>query len=156
MAKQIELTQGKFSIIDDEDFDRVSQYKWAAHWSPGMNAYRAVRSENKKTIYLHRFILKAPEGLVVDHINRDMLDNRKENLRLATVSQNQQNRNSKSKNTTGYKGVSYYKPLGKYKAQIHKMGIAKHIGYYETAIEAAKAYDEKAKEIFGKFARTNF
>ena len=105
---------------------------------------------------MHREIMGRPKGLQVDHRNRKRLDNRRENLRTATNSQNQYNKNkTKSKTSSIYKGVTYIKSTGKWRAQImvSRKNIA--LGEYDEEIEAAKAYDEGAKKYHGEFARLN-
>jgi hypothetical protein len=95
-----------------------------------------------------------PEGFEIDHINRDATDNRPENLRLVTPAQNQSNRGKQSNNSTGFKGVSRSKR--RFLARISLNGLQRHIGLYNTAIEAAEAYDKAALQLHGtEFARTN-
>ncbi len=146
MAKQIALTQGKFAIVDDEDYERIKSQKW--NYSSGGYAVSPLGR-------MHRVILNCSIGFEIDHINRDKLDNRKENLRVCSRHENNANKGKYKNNKSGYKGVDFYPPLGKYRAQLKRMGIKMHIGYYKTAIEAAKAYDKKAVEIFGEFASIN-
>lgn len=149
MAKQIPLTKGKVAIVDDEDYERLSKYKW--HYS-GRYARRTIMGFKK--ISMHQDILGTYNG-VADHINGNRLDNRKQNLRVCSHAGNAMNRKVIAKNnTSGYKGVRFeYK---KYRASIQYKGKRIHIGLFETAEEAARAYDKKAKELFGEFARTNF
>ena len=105
---------------------------------------------------MHRFIMKPKSNEYVDHINGDKLDNRKENLRICTKKENQRNQKVRKDNTSGYKGVALM--AGKYwRAYITSGGSRqKHLGNFKTKEEAARAYDEKAKEYFGEFARLNF
>src|SRR5690606_1175342 len=104
MPKRIPLTKGMFTLIDDADCERVNLHKWRAHRS--RNTWYAVRNgPGRKMIFLHRFISDAPEGLIVDHVNGDGLDNRRENLRLCTHAENARNRQTNRNNTSGYKGV---------------------------------------------------
>ena len=155
--KYIKLTQGKRSIIDDEDFKRVSQYKWHFH-STGY-AFTHARNTKDKKLRLHRFILNPPKTILIDHINRDKLDNRKENLRFATKQQNGMNSGKKRKFTSSiYKGVQLDKrAVQKNYPSIWVARLAnKHLGHYQTEKDAAKAYDLKAKELFGEFAYLNF
>jgi hypothetical protein len=104
---------------------------------------------------MHRVILNAPKGMEVDHINRDGLDNRKVNLRLATTTQNVCNRYWRSK-TSKYKGVHFDKSCGKYRTEITLNRKRIHVGKYDSEIEAAKAYDNAAKKYHGEFAYLNF
>ena len=154
--KHIPLTQGKFAIVDDEDFDIVNKYNW--HIShPRKNGYYArAYIGDGKYVYMHRIVMKAKTGQYLDHINRNGLDNRKCNLRFATYSQNAQNRFKRVGVTSKYKGVSFYKNCKRWRAEIHLNYKKYQIGYFGNEIEAAKAYDIKAKELFGEFARTNF
>lgn len=121
----------------------------------------AVCKQNGKTVYMHRFLLNAPKGVEVDHMDWNGLNNRRKNLRLATKSQNRAN--TGSKNGSGkYKGVTecLTRRVGStgtifYKARIHRGGVCYHLGVFKTAIEAAKAYDKRIKVIDGQFAMTN-
>lgn len=149
----IELTQGKFAIIDDEDFDLISQFKW--QYQRCKNCEYAIASKNidgKRLRYkMHRVIMDVDNSKAyVDHINGNGLDNRKENLRVCNHNENCYNRRVKN----GYKGVS--KSGEKFRARIKHKNKEYHLGYYETEIEAAKTYDKKAKELFGIFAKLNF
>lgn len=119
-------------------------------------AYRPDRSTGKQVnILLHRFILDAPKGVKVDHKDLDGLNCTRNNLRLATASQNQHNRDKQANNTTGYKGVTLHKPTGKYRAQMTVKGRPKHLGLFTTREEAAQCYNEAATRIHGEFARLN-
>jgi hypothetical protein len=91
-----------------------------------------------------------------DHINHNKLDNRKENLRICTEAENVHNTRISRNNTSGYKGVTFHKRDKKWQTQIRSGQGKRYLGYFNTAEEAAKNYDEKAKEAFGEFARTNF
>ena len=156
--KNIELTKGKFAIVDDEDYERLSKYNWC------IQGQYAARAKSKKlgefggrlTIFMHRFIMGLGDksnDRVVDHINGNPLDNRKENLRICTNRENL--RNSKVHNRFGYKGVVSYRG-GKYQAMIWDGKRNLHIGMFKELEEAARAYDRKAKEMLGQFARLNF
>lgn len=150
-TKLIPLTQGKFAIVDAEDYDWLMQWKWCIT----TNKY-AITHLNGKQAYMHKLILKTEK--MVDHKNRNTFDNRKENLRLCTPAQNQQNRNIPKDNKTGYKGVLIDKSCTKtltFRASITHKRKSLHLGSYRCAIEAAKAYDKKALELFGEFALTN-
>lgn len=107
-------------------------------------------------VRLHRLILCAPKERVVDHRNGETLDNRRSNLRLATVSQNCANCKIQAHNTSGYRGVDFPKRIGKWRARIRHAKIQQHLGYFPTAGDAARAYDRKAVDLHGAFARLNF
>jgi hypothetical protein len=149
------LTRGFETLIDDEDSVRLSEFRFNAMLCMG-KFYAA--SNRLKRIYgsklLHRVILEAPEGMCVDHINGDTLDNRRSNLRLATHKQNMQNR-KKHNCKNPYKGV-YEKRSGRYTAMIFDNSKLKYLGVFDSAEEAAKVYDARASIIFGEFARLNF
>lgn len=151
VVKRIELTQGLFAVVDSEDYDWLSQYRWQKH-----GLFYAVGYVDGKSVLMHRFIMGAKKGQQVDHINGDKLDNRRSNLRFCTDSQNHANTGLRKDNTSGFKGVVRVKKNGKYVAQIQYDKRMINLGYYETAEEAAKVYDKKAVEFFGDFARTNF
>lgn len=158
MVKYIELTQGKRAIVDDEDFEWLNQYRWsAAHTKERWSAVGPIRGEDgkNKTIAMHRLILNAPNGMFVDHINHDPLDNRRANIRLCTPAENTRNRRPQ-KNGSGYKGVRYKKNQNLWEARIRLNGKRRSIGYYATAVRAAIAYDKAAREMHGEFAHTNF
>lgn len=149
MAKKIPLADGHFAIIDDEDFELVSQFKW--HIMPsggGSHIYAAAR------IKMHRIIAKPPPGYLVDHINGDTLDNRRSNLRICTNSQNQQNTHSRG-GSSKYKGVSLQKRSGKWKAGFQYNGKKYHCGLWDTEEEAARAVDAKRLEVCGEFVVLN-
>lgn len=158
MSKHIPLSQGKLALIDDDDFETHGQVKWHA-MNHGRRTY-AVRNVrvglHSKAIYLHRQIMNAPKGMDVDHINGDTLDNRKCNLRICTRSENLRNRPKDPDNTSGYKGVHWSKKYNKWQSKIVLQRKTIHLGFFDDPIEAARAYDAKAKEIHGEFAFLNF
>ena len=158
MAKEIILTQGKVAIVDDEDFDYLNQFKWYAHKMN--NNFYTQRSNriNKKyagTLYIHRIIMNASKGSVVDHINGNTLDNRKCNLRICTHGQNIRNQKININNTSGFKGVCYRKDKNKWRVVLQLNSKKIHIGYYLNIIDAAKAYNEAAIKYHGEFANLN-
>lgn len=159
--KEIQLTQGKVTVVDDKDFEWLSQWKWCAHLHPQSGKYYVVRSKTtkgkKKTVRMSREILEITEtNIYVDHINGDTLDNRRDNLRSATNTQNQWNSGLSTSNTKGLKGISYSPTrtsFKKWQAKIRFGGKRLHIGYFETPEEAASAYLRKARELHGEFFR---
>lgn len=151
--KKIILTQGKFALVDDEDFLELSKFKWSYD---GNYARRAIYINGKqKIIRMHRLLANTPKGMDTDHINRNKLDNRKSNLRVCSRSENKINQNMLSKNTSGFIGVSWSKPLKKWVARISIKNKKTHIGVFNTKEEAAKEYNVVAYKNFGEFARLN-
>ena len=149
--KKIPLTQGKFAIVDDEDYPLLNRWSWFAHNERGY--WYAVR----KHVRMHRFILGAKKGQEVDHANGNGLDNRKSNIRICTISQNQANANLRQEQKTSqFKGVCWHKHSRKWRAQIKVNGEKIHLGCFLNEIDAARAYDVVARHYFGEFARTNF
>ena len=162
----IPLTQGKVALVDDEDFEWLSKFKWYA--AKARNTYyakRKVPSDKKgkqKTIFMHRAILRRHYGLFLtdkqetDHRDWNGLNNRKANLRICTTAENLQNQRPQYRSKSKYKGISRPKDMKKWRACIQINGKQIHLGYFDDEIEAAKIYDHKAKELFGEFAHTNF
>mgnify|MGYP000993593137 CR=1 FL=1 len=144
----IQLTQGKYTIVDSDDFDLLNRYNW--HFQS--RGYAC----NEKLGLLHRFITNCPKGMVVDHINGDNLDNRKENLRICTQTQNTFNSKGVDNKTSKYKGVYWAKIKTKWKAQIHINKKNTYLGLFDSEIDAAKKYDEIAYSLYGDFAKLNF
>lgn len=146
-------------LIDAEDLPKISEFKWSVSSDGDGRMYVSTRIEGKK-IYLHRFLLEAPDGQRVDHRNGDPLDNRKANLRLATHQQNMFNCGKRSTykgkpTTSSFKGVSWDKSRGSYKAQIMKDRVNHFLGRFTDERSAAIAYARAAQEMFGEFAYTN-
>jgi len=137
----------KFVLVSNEDHKKLSKYKWRLS-----AAGYPVRIKTK-IIFMHRFIMKTPKGMCTDHINGDILNNQRSNLRICTYRENTWNKKTPKNNKTGYKGVIYY---GRnFHAQIMTQFGLIQIGNFPTAIQAARAYNKKAKEWFGEFARLN-
>jgi hypothetical protein len=154
--KKIRLTQDKFALVDDADYEKVSQYKWFYKIGYAARQQHIGMVEGKqiqRTVFMHRLILDAPEGLEVDHKNMDGLDNRRKNIRLATRTQNQINRGPQQDNTSGYKGVLWAKQNRKWRAYITIKGKTIHLGLYENIEDAAKRRQEVEKQLYGEFAR---
>jgi len=153
--KEISLTQGKVALVDDEDYTRVARYHWCfSHGYAKRRATLALRMS--LMIYMHRLLMGAIQGQEVDHINMNTLDNRRENLRLCTSSQNKGNAKRRTDNTSGFRGVSFYRRDGNWTAQLVVRGQYLYLGRHATATEAARAYDKAARKHFGEFARLNF
>ena len=154
----IPLSQGRFAKVDPEDYIWLSQFRW--HCKNNINAVYAVRTITQngksKRIYMHRLIANTPAHLFCDHINHDGLDNRKKNLRNCTLRQNNANSRSSASSSSKYKGVSWSKAKSRWSAYIKKDGKQFFLGYFHSETEAARAYDRKAKEFFGRFANLNF
>lgn len=156
MTKQIPLTQGKVALVSDHRYEYLMQWKWRAYKDKRRECWYALRNEPGKFTQMHRVIMDAPDGVLVDHRDGDGLNNVDENLRLSTKPQNHQNSSLYRNSSTGLKGVSLDKKTGKYKAYIQPNRTFVHLGRFDSAEEAGRAYDRAAIEIYGEFARTNF
>lgn len=168
MAKKIPLTKGKFAIVDNEDFKKISQHKW--HLSTQGYAFRCFRENGKmKNILMHRLINKTQKGKLTDHIDGDKLNNRRNNLRSCTNFENMRNRRMHKNCKSGIKGVSLTKIKSKGKIYLYWVAVVdtyvngkikrlaqKYFPYTEEGkLQAAKHYNEQAKIHFGEFARGN-
>ena len=158
--KEIPLTRGYVALVDDEDHAELNQYKWSpSEVSPGkIYAMRRPRINGKfTTVYMHRVLLGAEKGQQVDHKDGNTLNNTRANIRICDQSQNQCNRSAPPKqNTSGYIGVSWYNRYQKWQASVAWRGRLHFIGYFDDPVEAARARDEKARELHGAFAYLNF
>lgn len=156
---EIPLTQGKAALVSPEDYDRVNQFKWFAHYLKVANAFYAQRNisinRTQKTSGMHREILAAPKGMVVDHRDGNGLNNTRANLRLCTRNQNRQNSVKKTKASSRYKGVVYSKQSKKWTASLRFKGKLLFLGYHTDERRAAEAYNEAAINYFGEFAKLN-
>ena len=148
------LTQGRFAIVDAEDYDWLSQYKWCAAKDRG--TFYAHRGNGGTTVSMHRTIMRAPKGMMCDHKNHNGLDNRKSNLRLCTSAQNQYNKRPQRNGSSRYKGVILRSDYRRWRARIGFNRKRIHLGDFADGIQAALAYDDKAVELFGEFAWLNF
>ncbi len=156
-TRTIELTRGLFALVDADDYANCAQYNWQANHIGNTGRYRALALVNGKQQYLHRFILGLDDDrTVVDHINGDPLDNTRANLRACSIADNAKNQRVSRKNSTGFKGVARFKRDNCYRAYISQGGKQRHLGYFDTAQEAACAYDAAARTLFGPFAALNF
>jgi len=157
--RKIRLTEGKYTIVDLQDFYLLNDYDWVTYGKGDcIYAVRHLISADVKEqiVRMHRYIMKAPEELLVDHKNGDGLDNRRSNLRLATFSQNMQNRRKHKKTSSKFLGVCFDKRNGKWRAKIKYNGKTIHLGRFDNEEDAARAYDAAAKKYYGEFARVNF
>jgi hypothetical protein len=152
-VRYIPLTKGLFAIVDAADYERVSQHKWCATGS-GERAY-ACRSVKGKYLSMHRFLLNPPKGKVVDHADGNRLNNRMSNLRACTQQQNLYNSRPKGRSSR-YKGVCRDKDKKKWVVYVRHKGKDHYIGRFDAEIDAARAYDRKAFEVFGEYAWLNF
>lgn len=153
MAKTIQLTKGRVTVVDDDVYDKVCNHGWCYIGKGG-----ALATIRGRQVSLHRLITNAPSGLCVDHINGDPLDNRCANLRLCTRRQNAYNRVG-IHGREMYKGVTFKKHGNRRKrwsAQIRVHDRLRFLGYHLTPEEAALAYDASALKNFGEYARLNF
>jgi hypothetical protein len=152
-VRSIALTKGKHALVDAEDYDRLMKHKWTAS-SSGPKCY-AQRNEKGHSILMHREIMKAPKGMVVDHIDGNGLNNCKSNLRICTQGQNNYNGRPRGR-TSGFKGVSYDRARGKYKAYVWENGRTVVLGRYASQLEAAQVRDLRAVQLHGEYAYLNF
>ena len=153
--KLIHLNNGMTAVVDDIDFDRLSRYRWRAKpdMSAGKPRWYAYRDEGGTVIAMHQEVLGARPGLMIDHRDHNGLNNCRSNLRYATNAENQQNR-QKHRGSSRFKGVTLIP--ARYQARIKVCGKTKHLGYFATEEEAAKAYDAAAREYFPETACLNF
>lgn len=150
--KAIKLTQNKMAIVDDDDFYSLSQFKWCFQNSPRGYGY-AVRINKKRLIIMHRLIMNAKEGMEVDHINGNTLDNRRCNLRVCSPPENKRNRKINKGSYSGYKGVDFKKNRWRARIQINKKSL--FLGCFMTKEEAAEAYNIAALKYHKEFACLN-
>jgi hypothetical protein len=159
----IELTKGYVAAVDSIDYERVSEHKWYAKVRTridGTFAVYAIRAVCKEgggntTQGMHRFILNTPSGMETDHINGNGLDNRRTNLRVCTCSENQRNQRPQEGKSSKFKGVTWGKRKGMWRAQINSSLGYRDLGYFSEETAAAQAYDTEAVRIYGEFARPN-
>lgn len=154
MTKEIPLTKGYTAIVDDADFDRLSAHKWCAIEIEGRTY--AVGTIKTKFTYMHRFLMDAPKGYYVDHRNGNGLDCTRENMRIASPTQNSGNQRLSTRNTSGLKGVSFNRDRNKWEAYVSFNGKKRNLGYFTTKEAAGRAYDDAARKAFGPFACINF
>lgn len=154
--KEIQLTQGYVALIDDEDFNKVSAYKWFVR--KGKNTHYAAtwvgKWRERKLLHMHHLVSGVPkEGFCIDHQDRNGLNNQKSNHRLCTIAQNSANRTAYG--SSKYLGVSYMAANRKWRAYIKAEGENKYLGIFETEEQAAEAYNLAAAKYHGEFAKLN-
>lgn len=149
-VKKIPLDNGFETYVDAADHEWLSQWNWHLD-----NGY-AIRRVGRKTVYLHHLILEAPEGMIVDHKNRNRLDNTRTNLRLSTRAENARNTGKQRNTSSRFKGVDYSRYNEKWRARLRCHGKRISLGYFDVEEDAARAYDLAAVQYFGEFARLNF
>jgi len=154
--KKISLTKRKFALVDDEDYEWLSKYKWHCKESKSTKRvkkvyYTAETWINGKRVLMHRLIMNCPNEKVIDHINGDTLDNQKQNLRICTIKENSRNRKH-SHGRSKYKGVSWDSFTNKWKVRVGEVWI----GRFKNEELAALAYDFYALKYFREFAGFNF
>lgn len=154
-CREIKLPTGHVVIVDQKDFRRLSAFSWTVARAKHTNYARSSQTGQP----MHRYLLDAPRGSVVDHVNGNGLDNRRSNLRICTRAENLQNRRKHKVGTSRFKGV-YLRYKGKkhclWMARIFVQGKLNSLGLYRNEEDAAKAYDIAAIAIHGEFALTNF
>lgn len=150
MSKIIPLTQGAHAIVDDDMYDYLMQWKWCLNVGMGGKRY----AQRRPGITMHRVIMQAPGGVEVDHVDGDGLNNQRCNMRLVTRQQNTWNQ--KPRHGSIYKGISFDKNARKWRAFIRIEKKNKHLGCFTSDLDAARAYDQAAREHFGAFAWLNF
>jgi len=155
--KRIKLTQGQFALVDNEDFENINQYKWCAQYSKNTKSFYALRGGKssggkQKKIYMHRFIIKAYKGMIVDHIDHDTLNNQKGNLRIVTKSQNAMNKRKLSNNTSGATGVIWCKRDRKWTARIGIGNQRINLGFFDDRNQAIQARKQAEEKYHGEYS----
>ena len=140
-------------LVDTEDLELVSQYTWKM--SSGYPIAGIKKEKGWSTIRMHRLILNTAKGKLTDHINCNKLDNRRCNLRECNSAENNRNVQKHKNNSGNYKGAYWYAIREKYRSTIRCNGKSYHLGYFEDEKEAARAYNAKALELFGEYAKLN-
>ena len=149
--KKIKLTQGKFALVDDEDFEKLNKYKWYS--TKPTSLYYAITFINKRNIRMHRFILNPKREEEIDHIDGNGLNNQKINLRICTHSQNMTNHKIRRDNTSGVSGIYWNKCAKKWQAYIGFKNKIIYLGIFKTLKDARESRNLKERALFGEFRR---
>lgn len=156
----IRLTMGEIGVCDLDDLPLIRGIRWMAcgQRRPGLSYMKGWGVENDKSILLlcHRMLTNCPPDMVVDHVNRDSLDNRRINMRKCLQSENVINSKVNANNTSGFRGVDWLSRHGYWRSRIRSNGVKMSLGAFATPEDAARAYDRKAIELHGEFAMLNF
>ena len=155
MTHSIPLRNGVSTSLDDEDYARAKDFRWHKT-ANGYVAGTVVEGGVRRRVYLHRWLLDAQPGQLVDHLDGNPLNNRRTNLRLATRSQNQANRRRNRTSRSRYKGVTWHQGQQRWMARLQVNGRRITIGYFADPLQAAYEYDAFARAYFGEYARLNF
>lgn len=159
--KLISLTQGQFAQADDWNYNWLNQWKWhvlkckcGIYYAARVEYIKGTKPMESHCILMHRLIMNTPKDHHVDHIDHNGLNCLEDNMRNCLRFQNMRNRRSNNNHSSQFRGVCWFPRLKKWRAYI---GVPqKHLGYHSDEINAAKAYDAKAKELYGEFANLNF
>lgn len=149
---------GEFIVLyDDEDHGKILKHTWGiSKYGNNFYAKTMIGEKNKqKILYLHRFILNAKYGDIIDHKDNNTLNNKKSNIRFCSHQNNMMNRKPEKNSSSKFKGIYYNKNSNLWHSQIYKNFKKIHLGYFENEIDAALAYNGAAKYLFGKYAYLN-
>lgn len=155
--KEIQLTQGKFALVDDEDYDYLISLKWSTrnHSGNSYACYSYVSKGKRNSFPMHRLIMGViNKTVIIDHIDHNGLNNQKSNLRICSRQQNSCNRSLTKNSFSKYKGVTFRRNRWHSRICINRKNIP--LGYFKNEIDAAKSYDKGAKKYHGEFANLNF
>lgn len=151
----IGLTRGMSAMVDDCDYDSLNEFRW--YTNKNYRTYYAATKRPEQTVQMHRVILSAPMGVLVDHIDGNGLNNQRANLRFASPSENTAHRLHRPAVTSSrYRGVTYNRRTSSWQAGIKVAGKSRHLGLFECEDVAAHAYDAAARRTWGQFAVCNF
>lgn len=155
VTKEIPLVGGGFAVVDAIDYAALCGYSWRAKRNRVDGNLYAYRNEDNKEVWMHRVVLPVDSDLLVDHRDGNGLNNCRSNLRPTTPQLNMANKRMSKNNSTGFKGVTFDKSRGLFRAQVMYNRRAWRLGRFTGPEDAARAYDRKATELFGEHARTN-